>query len=138
MKAGDGEGADDRGSADRRSPAATGVLMRRFRFALMAFGLWLAQASGVMALPSSMIEPLAGDDAEARSAALATIVASGDPRVARVIEALGDGRLHFENGAGVLVEDGKAIRVDTGAAVAMPKGEAFVGCDDPQIRRVLA
>ena len=69
MKAGDGEGADDRGSADRRSPAATGVLMRRFRFALMAFGLWLAQASGVMALPSSMIEPLAGDDAEARSAA---------------------------------------------------------------------
>ena len=126
MKAGDGEGADDRGSADRRSPAATGVLMRRFRFALMAFGLWLAQASGVMALPSSMIEPLAGDDAEARSAALATIVASGDPRVARVIEALGDGRLHFEDGAGVLVEDGKAIRVDTGAAVAMPKGEAIV------------
>ena len=97
-----------------------------------------------------MIEPLAGDDAEARSAALATIVASGDPRVARVIEALGDGRLHFEDGAGVLVEDGKAIRqirevsglydvgpvlnpayVQTSAGVAMRSYEAWLASQTP-------
>jgi urea transport system permease protein len=78
------------------------------------------------ALPSKLIEPLAGDDADARSAALAAIVATGDPLVTRVLEALGDGRLHVDAGVAVMVQDGKAMRLDDGSAVAMPKSEAII------------
>jgi urea transport system permease protein len=94
-------------------------------------GAWLALllalfAPVVLALPSSLVEPLAGDDPEARSQAIARIAASGDPLAARVIEALGDERLHYDNGVAILVEGDRALRVDDGTAVPRPRGEAIV------------
>ena len=94
--------------------------------ALVVVGTLLAGTPEVRALPSALVEPLSGDDAEARTAALTALVASGDPLVARVITALGDGRLHFQDGVAILVEGDKAILVATGAAIAMPKNEPIV------------
>jgi len=112
------------GEAQARRPRSP-----RWRAGLAALvgGLFLwCWAPLAAALPSKMIEPLAGDDADARSAALAAIVATGDPLVARVLEALGDGRLHFDAGVAVMVQDGKAMRLDDGSAVAVPKSEAIM------------
>jgi urea transport system permease protein len=78
------------------------------------------------ALPSSLVAPLAGDEPELRSDALARIAASGDALAARVLEALGDERLFVVDGVAILVEGDKALRVDDGASVARPGGEAVM------------
>lgn len=124
------DGGDARSLSHRRSrhrfDRRGTWLARIVQAALIAAGLFMAAAQDARALSSKLVEPLASEDAEARTAALSALVASGDPLVARVIEALGDGRLYFEDGVGLLVEGDKAIVVDTGAAAPMPKGEAIV------------
>jgi hypothetical protein len=103
----------------------------RAPLATRAASWWLALllvlfAPLALALPSALVEPLAGDDPEARSQALARIATSADPLAARVIEALGDERLHYDSGVAVLVEGERALRVDDGVAVARPRGDAIV------------
>jgi urea transport system permease protein len=106
--------------------------MRAWRFmlglptlALLALvaALW---ASPVRALPTALIEPLAGDDPEARSEALARIAGSGDPLAARVLEALGDERLFLMNGVAVLLEGDSALRLDDGSKVARPTADSIM------------
>jgi len=78
------------------------------------------------ALPSAVVAPLASDDPEMRSEAIARIASSGDPLAARVLEALGDDRLFVVDGVAILVEGGRSLRVDDGAAVARPAGDAVM------------
>ncbi len=93
----------------------------------LALCLVALSASGMAAaLPSAVIEPLAGDDPDARSQAVVAITGSGDPNAARILAALSDGRLFFEQGSAVFVENDQAYRVEDGAKAAMPQGEAIV------------
>jgi urea transport system permease protein len=85
--------------------------------------VWHALA---LALPGAMLAPLDGDDPEEKSAAVAKIAASGDPNAARILEALADGRLYYEGGAAVFVENDKPMRVEDGAPAPAPKGESAV------------
>jgi urea transport system permease protein len=117
--------------AFRARTGACRVRSARASLATRAASWWLALllalfAPLALALPSALVEPLAGDDPEARSQALARIATSADPLAARVIEALGDERLHYDSGVAVLVEGERALRVDDGVAVARPRGEAIV------------
>jgi urea transport system permease protein len=93
---------------------------------MLAVLVMLMPVAPAGAMPSAWVAPLAGDDPEARSEALARIAASGDPLAARVLEALGDERLFMIGGTGILVEEGRALRLDDGAAVARPTGEAIM------------
>ncbi len=93
---------------------------------LLAFGALLGAVGEATAVASKLIEPLANEESESRSEALNAIVATGHPWVVRILEALADGRLYYENGVGILVEGDKAFLVDTGAPASTPKGEAIV------------
>jgi len=93
---------------------------------LVLFVAALSTSAGAAALPSAAIAPLAGDDPDARSQAVAEIADSGDPNASRILAALSDGRLFFEDGAASFVENDQAYRVEDGAKTAMPKGEAII------------
>ncbi len=82
-------------------------------------------AGPALALPSAVLAPLASDEPDDRTKAVQAIADSGDPLATRILEALADGRLYFEDGVGVLVEDEKPLRVEDGKPAAAPKGESI-------------
>ncbi|HMN84012.1 MAG TPA: urea ABC transporter permease subunit UrtB [Burkholderiaceae bacterium] len=77
------------------------------------------------ALPSATLAPLADDDSDEQVKGIAAIAASGDPLATRILEALGDGRLYFEDGRGIFVEDDKPLKVEDGTPAPAPKGDAI-------------
>ena len=91
---------------------------------LLSFALALV-CSIAQALPSALVAPLASDEPEDRSKAVATIAASGDPLSIRILEALADGRLFLEQDRAVFSEGEKFFKVEDGGAGVAPKGEAI-------------
>ena len=91
---------------------------------LLSFALSLA-CPIAQALPSAMVAPLASDDSEDRSKAVAAIAASSDPLSIRILEALADGRLFFEQVQAVFSEGEKFFKVEDGETGVAPKGEAI-------------
>ena len=85
------------------------------------FGL----ATPAFALPSAMIAPLAGDDPDEQTKAVQAIADSGDPLMPRILSALSEGRLYFEDDKAVFVEDDKPLKVEDGTPGPAPKGDAI-------------
>jgi urea transport system permease protein len=75
------------------------------------------------ALDPALLQPLAGDDPDARVDAVARIAASGSPDARKLLQALLDEEL-MATPAGqlLIVHDGRAVDAATGHAVALPDG----------------
>ena len=75
------------------------------------------------AIAPALLQPLAGDDPDARVDAVARIAASGSPDARKLLQALLDEEL-MATPAGQLfiVHDGQAVDAATGQAVALPDG----------------
>jgi urea transport system permease protein len=75
------------------------------------------------ALDPALLQPLAGDDPDARVEAIARIAATGSPDARKLLQALLDEEL-MATPAGqlLIVHDGQAIDAATGQAVALPDG----------------
>jgi urea transport system permease protein len=93
---------------------------------LLAVWTLLSLGQFANALPSAMVAPLAGDEPDARSQAVDAIATSGDPNAARILAALVDARLYLQGESAVFVENDKAFRVEDGANVPVPAGEAII------------
>ena len=79
----------------------------------------LAQA----AIPSDLLKPLAGDDPDARVAAVARIAALATPEAARVLQALQDDALYAAPDGKVYIVDGEqALDPASGRKVPLPDG----------------
>ena len=101
------------GRAASRERCAARVLRGAFAF---AFLLWFGNA---IAIAPETVRDLAGDDGDARDKAIATLVASGDPRALPLLEAWRNGNARRDASGRVLLVDGDAtVDASTGAAVA--------------------
>ena len=101
------------GRAASRERCAARVLRGAFAF---AFLLWFGTA---IAIAPETVRDLAGDDGDARDKAIATLVASGDPRALPLLEAWRNGNARRDASGRVLLVDGDAtVDASTGAAVA--------------------
>jgi urea transport system permease protein len=108
-------------------------------------GRWLAAlalaaaACGAHALPTAAVRDLALGDGDARGAAIATLVATGDKDALALLQALVDGEVQTVGDKQVLIVKGdKATDAATGAAVApLPEGRDDVVVNN-RLRRSLA
>ncbi len=69
------------------------------------------------ALDAAVLAKLASGDGDERAAAVRALVASGDPRVPQVLQALSNGDLHMAAGRALIVNGTTAVDAATGAAV---------------------
>jgi urea transport system permease protein len=95
-----------------------------FKHMLAALALALSlPALAYAAIDPAVLRPLAGDDPDARVAAVAAIAATGTVDARRVLQALLDDELAATpSGQVLIVHDGAAIDAATGAALPLPDG----------------
>ena len=93
-----------------------------FKHMLAALALCMP-ALAYAAIDPAVLRPLAGDDPDARVAAVAGIAATGTVDARRVLQALLDDELAATpSGQVLIVHDGAAIDAATGAALPLPDG----------------
>jgi urea transport system permease protein len=93
-----------------------------FKHMLAALALCIP-ALGHAAIDPALLQPLAGDDPDARVAAVAGIAATGSVDARRVLQALLDDELAATpSGQVLIVHDGGALDAATGRALPVPDG----------------
>ena len=119
------------------STKSAGVMVRAARW-LAALALVVA-ASGARALPPDVVKNLALGDGDARAAAIATLVASGDKDALPMLQALADGEVQTVGDNQVLIVKGdRAVDAVTGAVVTpLPESREDVIVNN-RLRRSLA
>jgi urea transport system permease protein len=97
-------------------------LLTRLQRAALVFGL-LTILSARAAIDPALLKPLAGDDADARIAAVAQIAALGNDDALKVLQAIQDETLYAAADGGVLIVTGEqAYDPATGRTAALPAG----------------
>ncbi len=90
---------------------------------LLVFACLCLSSMAQAAIPPDLLKPLAGDDPDARVAAVAQIAALATPEAARVLQALQDDALYAAPDGKVYVVDGEqAYDPATGQLGAVPDG----------------
>ena len=84
---------------------------------LIAIGLWLA-ASSALALDAATVNKLGFGDSDEKIAAIAALVAEGDPAAAALLQAAADGELQISAKRVLIVKGEAAVDAATGARVA--------------------
>ena len=88
--------------------------MRNF---ILAIGIWLF-ASGALALDAATVNKLGFGDGDEKIAAIAALVAEGDPAAAALLKAAIDGELQTSGKLVLIVKGEEAVNAATGAKVA--------------------
>ena len=100
-------------------PSLTTLATRGSRAALCAFALLCALMQGAHALESKDVAPLAGDDFDAKSAAIDKLIATHDAASLALLKALADDSVSATDAGVVLIQEGDAARdAVTGKPVA--------------------
>ncbi len=87
------------------------------------FLLFFLVASPVLAIDKAAVEKLATGDSEERSAAIAELLAEGDPKAAAFLEAVSEGDVQVAGKRVLIVKSGEAVDAVTGEKVApVPAG----------------
>jgi len=94
-------------------------------------------APGARALDAAAVDKLATGDGDEKAAAVAALVASGDPRALVLLKALADGEVQVAGGRVLIVHEAAAVDAVTGAAVApLPDGRDDVVVNNRMRREI--
>ena len=84
---------------------------------LLALLLAIGAPGAARAIDAAAVDKLATGDGDEKAAAVAALVASGDPRALVLLKALADGEVQVAGGRVLIVHEGAAVDAATGAAV---------------------